>query len=67
MTDSPWYKRSEFWLSLLTTLLGVFAQKSGNPTVQSIGAALGGASPIAYTLGRSSIKTAAQSNCNVIK
>lgn len=59
--DGPWYTRSEFWMSLATTVLGLAAQKSGNPTVQTIGAAVGGLSPITYTWGRSQIKQAAAS------
>lgn len=61
MNDRPWYQRSEFWMTLITSILGIVAQKSGNPYVQAVGAAFGGAAPTVYINGRSNIKAALNS------
>lgn len=60
MDEKPWYQRSEFWMSLLPAVLGLIAQKSGNPYVQDIGALFAGAAPTVYVHGRTQIKKGAK-------
>lgn len=56
-SNDPWYTRTEFWFTLVTAVMGLMGAKvSSNPTVQAIGATIGGLSPIVYTWGRGNVK-----------
>lgn len=57
VTDKPFWKRSEFWVSLITSLVGLFASgHSDNQTLKDIGGVAATAAPLVYTFGRMQVK-----------
>lgn len=57
--EHPFYKRSEFWMSLITSIIGLFLHQNGHTDiVRDIGAAGAVGGTVSYAMGRSKIKAA---------